>query len=78
VSTLQTVVELPEFLRRAKAIMSDDERISLVNYIAANPESGVSLGAACARFASHERVAGRVEAIEPFTSWAEEICPSSW
>lgn len=41
---MQTVVELPEFLRRAKAIMSDDERISLVNYIAANPESGVSLG----------------------------------
>lgn len=40
----QTVVELPEFLRRAKAIMTDDERVSLVNYIAANPESGVSLG----------------------------------
>ena len=25
-TNLQTVVELPEFLRRAKAIMSDDER----------------------------------------------------
>lgn len=41
---MQTVVELPEFLRRAKAIMTDDERVSLVNYIAANAESGVSLG----------------------------------
>lgn len=41
---LQTVVELPEFLRRAKAIMSDDERAALVDYIAANPEAGVSLG----------------------------------
>ncbi|RVU03277.1 addiction module toxin RelE [Novosphingobium umbonatum] len=41
---LQTVVELPEFQRRAKTIMSDDERIALVNYIAANPEAGVSLG----------------------------------
>ncbi len=43
-TTLQTVVELPEFQRRAKAIMSDDERMSLIGYIAANPEAGVSLG----------------------------------
>lgn len=43
-TVLQTVVELPEFMRRAKAIMSDDERIALVNAIAANPEAGVSLG----------------------------------
>jgi len=41
---MQTVVELPEYLRRAKAIMSDDERAALVDYIAANPEAGVSLG----------------------------------
>lgn len=41
---LQTVVELPEFIRRAKAIMTDDERLALVGYIAANPEFGVSLG----------------------------------
>jgi hypothetical protein len=41
---LQTVVELPEFQRRAKAIMSDSERMSLIGYIAANPEAGVSLG----------------------------------
>jgi hypothetical protein len=43
-TTLQTIVELPEFIRRAKGIMSDDERVSLVDYIAANPEAGVSLG----------------------------------
>ncbi len=41
---MQTVVELPEFLRRAKAIMADDERAALVDYIAANPEAGVALG----------------------------------
>lgn len=41
---LQTVVELPEFLRRAKAIMSDDERSALVDYVASNPEASVSLG----------------------------------
>lgn len=43
-STLQTVAEMPEFQRRAKLIMSDDERIELVNTIAANPISGVSIG----------------------------------
>jgi hypothetical protein len=43
-NTLQTVVELPEFLRRAKAILTESERLGLVNYIAANPEVGVSLG----------------------------------
>lgn len=43
-ANLQTVVELPEFLRRAKAIMSDEDRSALVGYIAANPEAGVSLG----------------------------------
>jgi hypothetical protein len=41
---LQTVVELPEFLRRAKAIMADEERAALVDFVAANPEAGLSLG----------------------------------
>jgi len=41
---LQTVVELPEFVRRAKAIMSESERAALVLYIAGNPEAGISLG----------------------------------
>jgi hypothetical protein len=41
---LQTVVELPEFLRRARAIMSDDERAGVVDFIAGRPEAGVSLG----------------------------------
>lgn len=41
---LQTVVELPEFLRRAKAIMSDDERTGVVDFIAGSPEAGISLG----------------------------------
>lgn len=41
---LQTIVELPEFLRRAKAIMTDGERVALVDHIAANPEAGIPLG----------------------------------
>lgn len=41
---LQTVVELAEFQRRAKSIMSDQEREAAINYIAANSKAGVSLG----------------------------------
>ena len=41
---LQTVVELDSFIRRAKAIMSDAERVAIVNFVAANPELGISLG----------------------------------
>jgi hypothetical protein len=43
-SNLQTVVELPEFLRRAKAIMSEADRTALVDFVAANPEAGIALG----------------------------------
>ena len=41
---LQTVAEMPEFQRRAKAIMSEDEREAAIQFIAANPEAGLSLG----------------------------------
>ncbi|MFT8720639.1 type II toxin-antitoxin system RelE/ParE family toxin [Acetobacter sp.] len=43
-SKLQTVVELPEFINRAKALMSDDDRVALINMLAATPDSGISLG----------------------------------
>lgn len=41
---LQTVAETPEFLRRAKAHLSEAERFALVDRIAAEPETGLSLG----------------------------------
>ena len=41
---LQTVVETEPFLRRAKAIMSDEEREGIVVFLATNPEAGISLG----------------------------------
>jgi hypothetical protein len=41
---LQTVVELPEFTRRAKSIMPESEREAAILWIAENPESGTSLG----------------------------------
>jgi hypothetical protein len=43
-TSLQTVVELDTFLKRAKAIMSDDERMAIVTFLAANPEEGIALG----------------------------------
>lgn len=41
---LQTVVETEPFLRRAKAIMTDEQREAIVVFLATNPEAGVSLG----------------------------------
>lgn len=41
---LQTVVELSEFQRRSKTIMSDSEREATVIWIAENPEAGTPLG----------------------------------
>lgn len=43
-SKLQTVIELPEFQRRAKAIMSDSAREAAIVWIAENPKAGTSLG----------------------------------
>lgn len=44
VTKLQTVVELPEFQRRAKTVMSNDEREAAIVWIAENPEAGTPLG----------------------------------
>lgn len=41
---LVTVVETSEFLRQAKAVMSEEERIALIGTLAADPEAGVALG----------------------------------
>lgn len=41
---LQSVIELDTFLKRARTIMTDAERIDLVNFLAANPEAGIALG----------------------------------
>lgn len=38
------VVEMPDFMRRAKALMSDVERMDLIDLLARNPQAGVSLG----------------------------------
>ena len=55
---LVTVVETPKLLHRAQSIMSDAERSALVEFIAANPASGVSIcgGVRKLRFARHGKL----------------------
>ncbi len=48
--TIVTVVETPEFQRRARAIMSEDERFALIDHIARHPISGVPLGGGVRKF----------------------------
>jgi hypothetical protein len=41
----QTVVETPEFIKRARAAgMSDEDRMDIIDQLAENPEAGISLG----------------------------------
>jgi len=39
-AALVTVVETPEFIRRAEKLMTEGEREELINYLAANPTTG--------------------------------------
>ncbi len=41
---LQTVVETPAYLTAAKGVLSDAERVEVVDTVARNPEAGVALG----------------------------------
>jgi len=38
-----TVVELPEFIRRSKRLLTEDELRNLINFLAANPTAGVRM-----------------------------------
>ena len=48
--TIITVAETPEFQRRARAIMSDSERMELIDFVARNPLAGVSIGGGVRKF----------------------------
>ena len=37
---MQTIVELPEFLRKSDKLLSNSERLSIINYLAAHPAAG--------------------------------------
>ena len=48
--TIVTVVETPEFQRRSRALMSEEERLELIDFIARNPGAGVSIGGGVRKF----------------------------
>lgn len=37
---MQTIVELPEFQKRAVNLLKDEEKASIINYLAFHPQSG--------------------------------------
>lgn len=37
---MQTVVELPEFLRKSEKLLTASQRLSIINYLAEHPSSG--------------------------------------
>jgi len=37
---MQTIVELPEFQKRASGLLQGEEKTSIINYLAAHPQSG--------------------------------------
>jgi hypothetical protein len=37
---MQTIVELPEFQRKSDKLLSNSERLSIINYLAAHPAAG--------------------------------------
>ena len=37
---MQTIVELPEFLRKSEKLLSELEKLSVINYLASHPASG--------------------------------------
>lgn len=39
-SSMQTVVELPEFVKRSDKLLSSSERLSVITYLASHPASG--------------------------------------
>jgi hypothetical protein len=45
-----TVVETPEFQRRARSLMSEAERLALVDFVARNPMTGVAIGGGVRKF----------------------------
>ena len=37
---MQTIVELPEFIKRASGLLKDDEKQVVINYLAFHPQAG--------------------------------------
>ena len=39
-SLMQTIVELPEFQKRATDLLKEEEKVSIINYLAFHPQAG--------------------------------------
>lgn len=37
---MHTIIELPEFIRKSQGLFADEERQSLINYLATHPQTG--------------------------------------
>jgi hypothetical protein len=37
---MQTIVEMPEYLRKSVKLLTDPQRLSIINYLASHPASG--------------------------------------
>ena len=48
--TIVTVVETPEFQRRAQNILPEADRLALIDFVARNPTTGVSIGGGVRKF----------------------------
>ena len=73
---LLTVVETPEFLRRARSIgMSDADRAEVVDRLAADPEAGVELGGGVRKVRVARKGGGKSGAFRVLHFYREEGLP---
>lgn len=71
--TIVTVVETAEFQRRARAIMSDAERLELIDLVARNPMTGVSIGGGVRKFRFARDGGGKSGGYRVITSSAPTV-----
>ena len=72
---LQTVVETPEFIKRAGAVgMSEEDRTDIITTLAENPEAASRLAVVCGRYALHGAAAERAVATACCISTRHPIC----
>jgi hypothetical protein len=67
-----TVVETPEFQRRARAIMSDEERLALIDFVARTPTAGVAIGGGIRKFRFAREGSGKSGGFRVIHFYAED------
>jgi hypothetical protein len=73
---LLTVVETPEFLRRARLVgMSDADRAEVVDRLAADPEAGIELGGGLRKVRIARRGGGKSGGYRVLHFYREEGLP---